>query len=165
MKDDPQPARLSTSKTDANIERLQELIYSDHQLTICIMADELGWAKNRPDPFQWTIWTCERWVPNGSKTLDLRSERFIDLMCAKLTDHVLDWLESPDLLYEQSLSKMKRLVGEQNLDFAPWQCTCSHGPQHEAFLGLQINHHTGASIIHVFARLTANFFFCDFFVF
>ena len=33
---------------------------------------------------------CKRCVPNGSKTLDLRSERFIDLMCAKLTDHVLD---------------------------------------------------------------------------
>ena len=37
--------RPSTFKTNANIEKICQLVYSDHQLTICIMADTLEIAK------------------------------------------------------------------------------------------------------------------------
>ena len=37
--------RPSTSKTNASIEKICQLVYSDHQLTICIMADRLEIAK------------------------------------------------------------------------------------------------------------------------
>ena len=43
--DDPKIERPSTSKTNANIAKVCQLIYSDHQLTICIMADEPEIAK------------------------------------------------------------------------------------------------------------------------
>ena len=44
-KDDPKTERPSTSKTNANIEMICQLICSDHQLTICVMADEPEIAK------------------------------------------------------------------------------------------------------------------------
>ena len=42
---DPKSERPSTSKTIANIKKVCQLIYSDHQLTVCIMADEPEIAK------------------------------------------------------------------------------------------------------------------------
>ena len=42
---DPKTKTPSTSKTNDNIEKICQLVYSDHQLIICIMADKLGIAK------------------------------------------------------------------------------------------------------------------------
>ena len=44
-KDDPKTEKPSTSKTKANIEKVCQLIYSDLQLTIFVMADEPEIAK------------------------------------------------------------------------------------------------------------------------
>ena len=63
--------------------------------------------------------------------------------------------KSPDSPCKQNQSKMKRLLGRQNLGFAS-QCTCSHSSQHEAFLGLKRNHHIGSST--VFAGLSPLWF-------
>ena len=43
VEDDPKTER--PSKTNANIKKVCQLVYKDHQLTICIMADKLRIAK------------------------------------------------------------------------------------------------------------------------
>ena len=43
--EDPKTERPSTFKTNANIEKVCQLVYSDQQITICIMTDKLGIAK------------------------------------------------------------------------------------------------------------------------
>ena len=45
VEDDPKTGSHSTSSTNANIEKVLQLVYSDRRLTICSMADELGIAK------------------------------------------------------------------------------------------------------------------------
>lgn len=42
--DDPNSGRPSTSRTEANIEKVKELIRSDRRLTIRMMAEQLGGA-------------------------------------------------------------------------------------------------------------------------
>ena len=45
VEDDLKSGRPSTAKTDANIERVRELVHRDRRFTIRIMADELGMDK------------------------------------------------------------------------------------------------------------------------
>ena len=45
MENNPKTGRPSTSKINANIEKVCQLVYSEHQLTIFIMADKLEIAK------------------------------------------------------------------------------------------------------------------------
>ena len=69
-------------------------------------------------------------------------------VCASRTNSKWTVLqESPDSPCEQIPSKTKRLLGRQNLDFAWWQCTCSHISQCETVLGLKRNHHFGSSTV------------------
>ena len=42
MEDDPKSGRPCTSPTDTNIKKVRQLVCSDHHLTICIIANEVG---------------------------------------------------------------------------------------------------------------------------
>ena len=45
VEDDPKLGRPCTSTTDTNIEKARQLIRSDHRLTICVIANEVGMDK------------------------------------------------------------------------------------------------------------------------
>ena len=45
MEDDPKSGRPCTSTADSNIEKVQQLVRSDHRLTICVIANEIGMDK------------------------------------------------------------------------------------------------------------------------
>ena len=45
MEDDPKSGRPCTSTTDTNIEKVWSLVRSDHRLTTCVIAKEVGTVK------------------------------------------------------------------------------------------------------------------------
>ena len=46
IKDDPRSGRPSTSRTEANVERVRQMVPSDRQLTVRLIANELGMNRN-----------------------------------------------------------------------------------------------------------------------
>ena len=46
VKDDPRSGRLSTSRTEANVERVRQMVRGDRRLTVRRIANELGMNRN-----------------------------------------------------------------------------------------------------------------------
>ena len=75
VEDDLKLKRPSSSKTDANITRVPELIYTNNRLTISIMADELGMDKESVRSTLVKNFEHAKSVyQNRSKALDSRAE-------------------------------------------------------------------------------------------
>ena len=62
MEDDPKTGRPSTTRTDENITRVNQLVQNERRLT------------NQCERFCWMIWECEMCVPNGAQDLVERPE-------------------------------------------------------------------------------------------
>ena len=65
VEDDHRSGRPSTSKTDENVEGVRQNVWSDHRLTVRMIADELGMNSERV----WRIIT-EDLCKNGTKVAE-----------------------------------------------------------------------------------------------
>ena len=96
MEDDPQSGRPSTSRNEANVERVKQMVRGDRRLTVRLIADELGMNHNSV----WKIITedlgmqkvCAKMVPRLLN--DDQKGR-----CMQVCQDILERLETePDLL-------------------------------------------------------------------
>ena len=63
VEDDSKTGKPSSFKTDANIQKDRQLIYSHRRLIIRIMADQLGIAKEKAELLLLKTWAFEKCVP------------------------------------------------------------------------------------------------------